>query len=190
MLPARAAPHRASRRMLCPRHKPIDLGKRPGPLPSCGGAPRREKVGAGGGWLCGAVREQLYFPSCERGAAPALPPRVCPAGRRCPGGRVPARRRCWQDPPRPRGPPEHRQPPALCAGLRQLALFAGMNVSARSGEQGAGMVQTNDPPQKSAGGDGDGDGDCDSAGHKQPAGAAALVSLGRAPRGAPGCSGI
>lgn len=42
--------------------KRIDLRKRPGPLPSSGGAQRKEKVGDKVGWLCGAAGRQLYFP--------------------------------------------------------------------------------------------------------------------------------
>lgn len=110
----------------------------------------------------------LSLPVCARAAEGALGTVCLPAGgaRRVPHGR---------------GAPPSIASPALCAGLR-LALFA------RSGERAVRMLRTNSRPPRSAGGDGDGDGD--SAGHTQPAGAAARVSLGRAPRGAPGCSGI
>lgn len=140
-------------------HRP---GGAPWTLPSCGGAPRREKVGAGGGWLCGAVGEQLYFPSCPRGAAPALSPRVCQGGRRCPedppvclpdgaAGRVPCGR----------GAP--RASPAPCFVCRSAArCVCGMNGSARSGEQGWGCCKQIMTPPKS------GDGVCDSAGHRRP----------------------
>lgn len=177
MLPAHAAPLGASGRGCSALSTNASLwGSALEPSPAAaepiGG--RRWEPGEGG---CAGQCVNSFISPAARGERPLLSLPVCASE----GEGARGRSRCRS--------PEHRQPPALCAGLRRLALFAGRDVSARSGEQGLGMVQTNYyPPRK--GGDGDGDGDCDCAGHQQPAGAATWVSLGRAPRGAPDCSGI
>lgn len=124
-----------------------------------------------------------FISPAARGEQPPLSLPCVPGREKVPGGpcacpvEVPAAF------PWPRGPPEHRQS-LLC-----VRVCGGSDDSQRPERgPGRGDAANKFAPPKGAGGDGDGD--CDSAGHKQPAGAAARVSLGRAPRGAPACSGI
>lgn len=147
VFPAQAAPRRASRRMLCPLHKPIDPGERLGPSPAAaeplGG--RRWEPGEGG---CAEQCVSSFISPAARGEQPPLSPRVCQGGRRCPeehlsclpggaAGGVPCGR----------GAP--RASPAPCFVCRSAArCVCGMNGSARSGEQGWGCCKQIVPPQK------------------------------------------
>lgn len=125
VLPAQAAPRIASRRMLCPLHKPIDLGERLGPSPAAAEplAGRRWEPGEGG---CAEQWVSSFISPAARGEQPPLSLPVC--AREGEGARRTLRCVCPVEllagSPVAEEPPEHRQPPALCAGLR-LAVFAG-----------------------------------------------------------------
>lgn len=156
---ARAAPGRAGGRMLClsPRSASREAPRTPlrqrwSPLEGEGGRPQGVAVRSSGGaaLFSLAVRARARFPLPSRGAN----------GREnvLAGGLCACLAEGLAGPPRGHGPPAvHRQPPALCAGLRRLALFCWDECQRPEREAGsAGSSNTLNPHPQTLGRDGAG----------------------------------